>query len=217
MFDPQIVFLRTHAGRTEIHEKKSGLTQSERLVLIMIDGVTPYSRVRAKLPVLTEQRFERAMHTLLQKELISEVFMPVPNEKPEEVERSVIDRYLQQDPLDPVTIIMAPEDERLDLPPRIPQIPAASIDELPSRSPPSNEPIHASRPAINEQDARIADEIGAQARARARPRVAPARIRNIYEPEARQRRPAGRGPIIYWGMAISGAFILGYALARLTS
>src|SRR3954447_10347598 len=100
MFDPTIIFQRTHTGRSEIYEKKCGLTQSERLVLIMIDGITSYSGVRGKLPVLAEERFRRAVNTLLTKELVSEVFMPVEGQSAEEVERTVIDRFLQQDPTD---------------------------------------------------------------------------------------------------------------------
>ncbi|MFC7515173.1 hypothetical protein ACFQUU_09170 [Herbaspirillum sp. GCM10030257] len=108
-----MIFQRTHTGREEIHEKRHGLTQSERLVLIMVDGVTPYSDVRKKLPVLRDERFARAFNTLIKKELIVEVFMPVPDQSPEAVERSIIDRFLQQDPLDPVTIIIHDVEEEL--------------------------------------------------------------------------------------------------------
>ncbi|KRB94157.1 hypothetical protein ASE07_01080 [Noviherbaspirillum sp. Root189] len=108
-----MIFQRTHTGREEIHEKRHGLTQSERLVLIMVDGVTTYSDVRKKLPVLRDERFARAFNTLIKKELIVEVFMPVADQSPEAVERSVIDRFLQQDPLDPVTIIIHDVEEEL--------------------------------------------------------------------------------------------------------
>ena len=111
MFDPTIIFQRSHTGRNEIYEKKCGLTQSERLVLIMIDGVTSYSGVRSKLPALTDERFSRAVNTLLKKELILEVFMPVEGQEVEEVESAVVDRFLQQDPTDPLTIISFDPDE----------------------------------------------------------------------------------------------------------
>ena len=70
MFNPSIIFQRTHAGREEIKQKSHGLTQSERLVLIMIDGVASYQGVRDKLPALTDVRFERALKKLHQKELV---------------------------------------------------------------------------------------------------------------------------------------------------
>jgi hypothetical protein len=109
-----LIFQRTQAGRDEIHQKSHGLTQSERLVLIMIDGVSSYQGVRSKLPVLADGRFERAMKKLQETELISEVFLPVLNQSADELELAIIDRFLQQDPLDPVTIILFEPDEYLD-------------------------------------------------------------------------------------------------------
>jgi hypothetical protein len=112
MTDPATIFQRTHTGREEIQKKSHGLTQSERLVLIMIDGVSSYKEIRAKLPVLTDERFERALQKLQLKELALEVFMPLEGQAPDELERTVIDRFLQQDPMDPLTVILLdPEDE----------------------------------------------------------------------------------------------------------
>lgn len=112
MTDPATIFQRTHSGREEIHQKSHGLTQSERLVLIMVDGVSSYKEIRAKLPVLTDERFGRALQKLQAKELVLEVFMPLDGQAPDELERTVIDRFLQQDPMDPVTVILRdPEDE----------------------------------------------------------------------------------------------------------
>lgn len=217
MFDPQVTFQRTHTGRTEIHEKKAGLTQSERLVLIMVDGVTPYQGVRTKLPVLTHHRFERAIRTLLQKELISEVFMPVDGAHAEQVEKTVIDRFLQQDPLDPLTIIVAPEVEGLDLRPDLAAIPASMAGENAPPDAPATVPVA----ALDEQDEFHADEIGREARARQqeRPPRTPVRIRTTSKSESRASKhvPGQGAPIVYWVMAISGAFILGYALARLSA
>ncbi|MGE5649345.1 MAG: hypothetical protein ACM34A_04035, partial [Bacillota bacterium] len=90
MFEPNVIFQRTQAGRDEIYEKQRRLTQSERLVLIMVDGTTSYQGVRNKLPVLTEERFQRALTTLHKKELILEVFLPIEGQQPEEMEQTVI-------------------------------------------------------------------------------------------------------------------------------
>lgn len=114
MFDPSIIFQRTHTGRDEIYQKSHGLTQSERLVLIMVDGVSTYQQVRSKLPALVDERFERAIRKLHAKELILEVFMPVADQAPEEIEQGVVDRFLQQDPLDPVTIMFRDPDEEAE-------------------------------------------------------------------------------------------------------
>jgi hypothetical protein len=114
MFDSSAIFQRSHTGREEIHQKSHGLTQSERLVLIMIDGVSTYQQLRGKLPVLSDERFERALQKLHKKELALEVLMPLDDQAPEELERTVIDRFLQQDPLDPLTIIVRDPEDELD-------------------------------------------------------------------------------------------------------
>lgn len=114
MFDPSIIFQRTHTGRDEIYQKSHGLTQSERLVLIMVDGASTYQQVREKLPALVDERFERAVRKLHAKELILEVFLPVAGQAPEEIEQVVVDRFLQQDPLDPVTIMFRDPDEEAE-------------------------------------------------------------------------------------------------------
>jgi hypothetical protein len=121
-----LIFQRTQSGRDEIHQKSHGLTQSERLVLIMIDGVSSYQAVRNKLPVLADERFDRAMKKLQEKELISEVLLPIASQPADELEPSIIDRFLQQDPLDPVTIILIDPDEYLD---------ASAVEAPPSPAP----------------------------------------------------------------------------------
>ena len=114
MIDSGTIFQRTQAGRDEIQQKSHGLTQSERLVLIMVDGISTYSQIRAKLPVLKDERFERAFKKLQLKELVLEVFMPVEGQAPDEIERTVIDRFLEQDPMDPVTIMITDAEEEME-------------------------------------------------------------------------------------------------------
>lgn len=227
------VFQRSETGRAEIHEKKCGLTQSERLVLIMIDGVSTQEGVRAKLPVLTDERFRRAIRTLQQKDLIQEVLMPLADQRPEEVERSVIDRFLQQDPLDPVTIIMRDDDERLTLPPFVDDAPTSGrVDDdgwsehasiqpssampAPDPSPVTEEDAQRMRLMQEEDDSRMAEEIGEQARARLledrKPRPSEMFSPPPYGELARTRATDRVWP--YWVMAIVGAFILGFAVAR---
>ena len=105
------ILQRTSAGLETVKTKSVRLTQSERLILIVVDGVTPYSELREKVWALSNERFTHAMNTLLSKELIFEVLLPDQNRQPEILDSSVIDHFLQQDPLDPVTIISAdPED-----------------------------------------------------------------------------------------------------------
>ncbi|WP_292932740.1 hypothetical protein [Noviherbaspirillum sp.] len=136
MIDPTTIFQRTQSGRDEIYNKSHGLTQSERLVLIMIDGVTAHQKVREKLTSLTDERFERAMLTLHNKELVSEVFMPIEGQAADEIETEVVDRFLQQDPLDPVTIIFVDPEDQLGLLNCIPASKPASKSAEPSPPPP---------------------------------------------------------------------------------
>jgi len=67
------IFQRTDLGRLEIREKTHGLTQSERLVLIIADGVSSYSILRVKLKSLVKERFDRALKSLCSKGLLYEV------------------------------------------------------------------------------------------------------------------------------------------------
>ena len=98
------IFQRTESGRSEIKNKMHGLTQSERLALIVVDGVSPYSELRQKLKGLADERFQRALNKLLQKNLIFEVLLPTGAEE-HGYDASTVDRFLHQDPLDPVTVI----------------------------------------------------------------------------------------------------------------
>jgi hypothetical protein len=130
------MFLRTHSGRIEIAEKACGLTQSERQVLILIDGITPYSGLIQKLERLKADRVARAIDTLSGKGLICEVLLPVEGEGAEELDAGMVERFLHQDPMDPVTIIsFHPEDEFGDAVPHEP-LPAHSAENVQNDVPP---------------------------------------------------------------------------------
>ena len=92
-----------------------GLTQSERLVLMVIDGATPYSTLRLKLKGLTAERFDRALTNLLKKTLAIEVLLPTGYADRDEFDSATIDNFLRQDPLDPVTIIVFDPEDELEL------------------------------------------------------------------------------------------------------
>lgn len=153
------IYQRTPAGRDEIHDKRAGLTQSERQVLIMIDGITPFQGVHGKLSALADERFERAVRALLKKELISEVFLPVADQEAEHIEASVIDRFLQQEPTDPVTIISYDPDEDFG------NLPSYFSDGL-SAHIPELDVIVAPEPAVDEVHARMADSLQEELQAR---------------------------------------------------
>lgn len=240
MFSPAIVFHRTQAGKDEIQQKSHGLTQSERLVLIMVDGVSTYKQVRSKLPVLADDRFSRAVHKLQAKELILEVFLPVEGQEPEEIERTVIDRFLQQDPLDPVTIIMRDPDDELEFLARYSSSTksATSSDSSPSRNEKAG--FSTMEESAMDQDTaseandgneihselieRLATEL--KERQQSRPqridRVSSSGKRSashdrLRDTRARLEEPQPKTASPYWGywlIAIGIAFIAGYFLAR---
>ena len=60
-YQDMVIFQRTDLGRAEIRDKRHGLTQSERLVLIIVDGVSSYAQLRVKLKSLVKERFDRAL------------------------------------------------------------------------------------------------------------------------------------------------------------
>lgn len=106
------IYQRTESGRNEIKNKMHGLTQSERLALIVIDGVSTYGELRTKLKGLSEERFDRALTKLLNKSFVFEVLLADDQNVIEELDSKTIDHFLHQDPLDPVTIISYdPEEE----------------------------------------------------------------------------------------------------------
>ncbi|HEY0848160.1 MAG TPA: hypothetical protein VGE12_22525 [Noviherbaspirillum sp.] len=245
MFDPSIIFHRTQAGRDEIQQKSHGLTQSERLVLIMVDGASTFQQVRSKLPVLTDDRFARAVQKLQAKELILEVFLPVEGQAPEEIERTVIDRFLQQDPLDPVTIIMRDPEEELEFlarfsvtpkpqpasvpgpTPSIPQAPVSTsvtpqTSESASEKGGDDEELHTEMIDLlaselkERQQARPARTESAAAFERRSDTHAPARgSRHRAHEDAQPKRAAPHWG--YWMIALGCAFIAGYVLARIGS
>jgi hypothetical protein len=99
------IYQRTDAGRLEIQLKKQGLTQSERLILIVVDGRASLLELSEKLKGLEQSRISRAIERLAGKQLIYEVLLPTPSLSNDVVDAAQIERFLQQEPLDPVTIM----------------------------------------------------------------------------------------------------------------
>ena len=99
------LFHRTEKGLAEIRHKAPGLTQSERLLLIIIDGATHYSGLREKLKGLAQGRFNAALLGLSKKGLIAEFDSLQRIQATEEFDSRLIAEFLQRDPLDPVTIV----------------------------------------------------------------------------------------------------------------
>ncbi|HJV53503.1 MAG TPA: hypothetical protein VJ652_18700 [Noviherbaspirillum sp.] len=236
MIEPTAIFQRTQTGRDEIYEKKRGLTQSERLVLIMIDGTTPYQGVRSKLPVLAEERFQRALTTLLKKDLILEVFLPVEGQQPEEMEQTVIDRFIQQDPTDPLTIIsFDPEEDFGVFGPAVPvsgangaPMPPAEMawSPAPESAPGTSQPPPPANRILDETLIQQVDALAQEVRAH-RPHyekpIEQIRDRQAHRQTHAERKPLPAAPAKragphwgYWLIAVGLAFIIGFVVARLS-
>lgn len=94
---------RTQRGRDEIRDKSHALTQSERLILAMADGITPTEGLKRKLPGVVERRFRLVVADLIAKGFL-EQGGPTANPSPEILDAATLEHYVRQDPLDPVTI-----------------------------------------------------------------------------------------------------------------
>jgi hypothetical protein len=101
------VLERTEAGITEINSKTNRLTQSERLVLIMIDGRTDIAMLIEKLPSLSMPRVFRAIDKLQELELLSaQLIAPIGTGNANDaIPSEAVERFLQQTDLDPATVI----------------------------------------------------------------------------------------------------------------
>jgi hypothetical protein len=56
-----MVYRRTDQGLREVYEKSHQFTQSERLVLILLDGRLTVAGLRERLPSLDNERIERTI------------------------------------------------------------------------------------------------------------------------------------------------------------
>ena len=93
---------RTAKGEGEIKHKSHVLTQSQRLILAIVDGVSQIDELQQKLGGMAKRRFTLAIADLTAKGLVEEAVMPIP--VPIKLGSEAIERFVRQDPLDPVTI-----------------------------------------------------------------------------------------------------------------
>jgi hypothetical protein len=104
-----MVYRRTDQGLREVYEKSHQFTQSERLVLILLDGRLTVAGLRERLPSLDNERIERTIVKLEEAGLVepSDTSNDPPSpSRAEEVMRlepDVVAEFLEQIELDPVT------------------------------------------------------------------------------------------------------------------
>ena len=104
-----MVYQRTDHGVREVYEKSHQFTQSERLILILLDGRLNVAGLKTRLPSLNDERIERALKKLQDAGLVEPMGggdltrgngSAVRGLSPEAVAQ-----FLEQTDLDPVTIV----------------------------------------------------------------------------------------------------------------
>ena len=104
-----MVYRRTDRGLREVYEKSHQFTQSERLVLILLDGRLTVAGLRARLPSLDNERIERTIVKLEEAGLVEPMDQAEDLQAPGRVEEvlrlepDVVAQFLEQIDLDPVT------------------------------------------------------------------------------------------------------------------
>lgn len=136
----QRIYGRTADGSNEILKKSGRLTQSERLVLIVLGAQTAADTLAAKLPSLSADRVEQALARLVELGLAYEVLIAQtqPPAEPAPLPAEAIEAFLTQQASDPITVLATPEMlERTD---RIKAINASIAELLDQAGAPSSTP-----------------------------------------------------------------------------
>ncbi len=94
-FQDGVIFQRTETGSNEIRNGKVVLRHNERLVLVLIDGVTSYAQLRAKMRGLVQQRFDLALSGLQEKGLILEILFPLIDQHKDAIAPEVLVDFLK--------------------------------------------------------------------------------------------------------------------------
>lgn len=94
-FEDNLIFQRTEMGSDEIRSGKVVLRHNERLVLVLIDGVTSYAQLRKKMRGMVRDRFDLALNGLQEKGLIVDVLFPLIDEHKDAIAPEVLVDFLQ--------------------------------------------------------------------------------------------------------------------------
>src|SRR5512134_386052 len=105
-----MIYRRTDRGVREVYEKSHQFTQSERLILILLDGRLNVAGLQTRLPSLNDERVERALRKLQDAGLVEPMSQgeglrgngSFPTES--RIEPEAVAHFLEQTDLDPVTV-----------------------------------------------------------------------------------------------------------------
>jgi hypothetical protein len=112
-----MIYRRTDRGVREVYEKSHQFTQSERLILILLDGRLNVAGLQARLPSLNDERVERALGKLQDAGLVEPMgsmeAIRASGLVPEaaRLEPEAVAHFLEQTDLDPITAFGATEEE----------------------------------------------------------------------------------------------------------
>jgi hypothetical protein len=103
-----MVYQRTDHGVREVYEKSHQFTQSERLILILLDGRLNVAGLKTRLPSLNDERIERALRKLQDAGLVEPMGAVDPSRGNGSAATGLtpeaVAQFLEQSDLDPVTI-----------------------------------------------------------------------------------------------------------------
>ena len=105
-----MIHRRTDRGVREVYEKSHKFTQSERLILILLDGRLNVAGLKTRLPSLNDERIERALKKLQDAGLVEPmgsmdaVQMNDAGAPGARLEPEAVAQFLEQSDLDPITI-----------------------------------------------------------------------------------------------------------------
>lgn len=89
-----VIFQRTESGNAEIRKNQSALRHSERLLLVLVNGVNTYADIQTKLRSLTPEKIAQALQGLHQKGLVVDILFPVMGADREPIHPDVLENFL---------------------------------------------------------------------------------------------------------------------------
>ncbi len=104
-----MMYRRTDRGVREVYEKSHQFTQSERLILILLDGRLNVAGLKTRLPSLNDERIERALRKLQDASLVEPMSYDASKGNgstpaPAPLEPEAVAHFLEQTDLDPITV-----------------------------------------------------------------------------------------------------------------
>jgi|GEM_PF-767940 len=104
-----MMYRRTDRGVREVYEKSHQFTQSERLILILLDGRLNVAGLKTRLPSLNDERIERALRKLQDASLVEPMSYEAGKGNGSlpptaQLEPEAVAHFLEQTDLDPVTV-----------------------------------------------------------------------------------------------------------------